>query len=51
MKPCRYLDCQEKCEHFDKATFFDRCMHLKFGEYCGNGFIFKMKDMKEEKKE
>lgn len=51
MKPCAHLDDQEKCDHYVKATFFKRCMHLKFGEYCGNGKIFKIKELNNEEKD
>jgi hypothetical protein len=51
MKPCYYLDTQENCEHFIKATHFKRCMHLKFGEYCGNGTIFKVKSENNKEKD
>lgn len=40
MKPCSEKDDQKKCPRYIKATNFDRCMHLKFETWCGNGNIF-----------
>jgi hypothetical protein len=28
------LDTQRKCRFFEQASYENRCMYLKFGEYC-----------------
>lgn len=27
---------QQRCKYYEKATRFNQCMYLKFGEYCDN---------------
>jgi len=42
-------DEQEKCSYYEKASHFNRCMYLKFDEYCDN-VKAKLKVLEGEKK-
>ena len=51
MKSCKEIDDQTKCNNYIKATFFDRCMFLKFDEYCSNGDFKENIEMIDKEKE